>query len=149
MKLAQLNIASARYPLDAPEIHEFTDNLERINGLAEQSPGFVWRLKDESGDATHIRLFDDPDLLVNMSVWDNLPSLTDFMYRTAHRDFMRKRRERFHSLSEHTHVLWWIADNHRPTLEEAAERLQYLRDHQATPFAFTLKNSFTAADIPG
>lgn len=91
MKLAQLNIALAKYPLDAPEIKEFVDNLELVNGIAESSEGFVWRLKDESGDATNIQAFDDPNMIVNMSVWDSVDSLKNFMFRTHHRDFMRRK----------------------------------------------------------
>ncbi|ROO57558.1 uncharacterized protein DUF3291 [Vibrio crassostreae] len=123
MKLAQLNIALAKYPLDAPEIKEFVDNLELVNGIAESSEGFVWRLKDESGDATNIQAFDDPNMIVNMSVWDSVDSLKNFMFRTHHRDFMRRKGDWFHRLPEDTYVLWWIEEDHIPTLEEAIERL--------------------------
>tara|TARA_B100001063_G_scaffold239139_1_gene262307 strand:- start:2571 stop:2885 length:315 start_codon:yes stop_codon:yes gene_type:complete len=84
MKLAQLNIALAKYPLDAPEIKDFVDNLDLINGVAENSAGFVWRLKDESGDATNIKLFDDPNMIINMSVWESVEDLKNFMFRTHH-----------------------------------------------------------------
>lgn len=110
MKLAQLNIALAKYPLDAPEIKEFGDNLELVNGIAESSEGFVWRLKDESGDATNIQAFDDPNMIVNMSVWDSVDSLKNFMFRTHHRDFMRRKGDWFHRLPEDTYVLWWIEE---------------------------------------
>lgn len=86
MKLAQLNIALAKYPLDAPEIKEFVDNLDLVNGIAEESIGFVWRLKDDSGDATSIKLFEDPNMIVNMSVWESTDALKNFMFRTDHRD---------------------------------------------------------------
>ncbi len=108
MKLAQLNIALAKYPLDAPEIKEFVDNLDLVNGIAEESEGFIWRLKDDSGDATSIKLFDDPNMIVNMSVWENTDSLKNFMFRTGHRDFMRRKSEWFHRLAEDTYVLWWV-----------------------------------------
>ena len=81
MHLAQLNIARAKYSLDAPEIKDFVDNLDVVNATAEQSEGFVWRLKDESGDATSIQAFDDASLLINMSVWTSPDSLKDFMVR--------------------------------------------------------------------
>ena len=128
MKLAQINIALAKYPLDAPEIKEFVDNLELVNGIAESSEGFVWRLKDESGDATNIQAFDDPNMIVNMSVWDSVDSLKNFMFRTHHRDFMRRKGDWFHRLPEDTYVLWWIEEDHIPTLEEAIERLEHLRE---------------------
>ncbi|MEZ8575517.1 DUF3291 domain-containing protein [Vibrio splendidus] len=148
MKLAQLNIALAKYPLDEPEIKEFVDNLELVNGIAESSEGFVWRLKDESGDATNIQAFDDPNMIVNMSVWDSVDSLKNFMFRTHHRDFMRRKGDWFHRLPEDTYVLWWIEEDHIPTLEEAIERLEHLREIGDTPYAFTFKTSFTASEVP-
>ncbi|MGF1850834.1 DUF3291 domain-containing protein [Vibrio satsumensis] len=148
MKLAQLNIALAKYPLDAPEIKEFVDNLELVNGIAESSEGFVWRLKDESGDATKIQAFDDPNMIVNMSVWDSVDSLKNFMFRTHHRDFMRRKGDWFHRLPEDTYVLWWIEEDHIPTLEEAIERLEHLREISDTPYAFTFKTNFTESEAP-
>lgn len=148
MKLAQLNIALAKYPLDAPEIKEFVDNLELVNGIAESSEGFVWRLKDESGDATNIQAFDDPNMIVNMSVWDSVGSLKNFMFRTHHRDFMRRKGDWFHRLPEDTYVLWWIEEDHIPTLEEAIERLEHLRETGDTPYAFTFKTNFTESEAP-
>lgn len=148
MKLAQLNIALAKYPLDAPEIKEFVDNLELVNGIAESSEGFVWRLKDESGDATNIQAFDDPNMIVNMSVWDSVDSLKNFMFRTHHRDFMRRKGDWFHRLPEDTYVLWWIEEDHIPTLEEAIERLEHLREVGDTPYAFTFKTNFTESEAP-
>ncbi|MFA0222471.1 DUF3291 domain-containing protein [Vibrio splendidus] len=148
MKLAQLNIALAKYPLDTPEIKEFVDNLELVNGIAESSEGFVWRLKDESGDATNIQAFDDPNMIVNMSVWDSVDSLKNFMFRTHHRDFMRRKGDWFHRLPEDTYVLWWIEEDHIPTLEEAIERLEHLREIGDTPYAFTFKTNFTESEAP-
>ncbi|MGF1827415.1 DUF3291 domain-containing protein [Vibrio splendidus] len=148
MKLAQLNIALAKYPLDAPEIKEFVDNLELVNGIAESSEGFVWRLKDESGDATNIQAFDDPNMIVNMSVWDSVDSLKNFMFRTHHRDFMRRKGDWFHRLPEDTYVLWWIEEDHIPTLEEAIERLEHLREIGDSPYAFTFKTNFTESEAP-
>ena len=148
MKLAQLNIALAKYPLDAPEIKEFVDNLELVNGIAESSEGFVWRLKDESGDATNIQAFDDPNMIVNMSVWYSVDSLKNFMFRTHHRDFMRRKGDWFHRLPEDTYVLWWIEEDHIPTLEEAIERLEHLREIGDTPYAFTFKTNFTESEAP-
>ncbi|PMG44831.1 hypothetical protein BCU90_20080 [Vibrio lentus] len=142
MKLAQLNIALAKYALDAPEIKDFVDNLDLVNGIAESSGGFVWRLKDESGDATNIKAFDDPNMIVNMSVWDSVDSLKNFMFRTHHRDFMRRKNEWFHRLAEDTYVLWWVEDDHIPSLDEAIERLDHLREVGDTPYAFTFKTNF-------
>lgn len=146
MQLAQLNIAQAKYPLDAPEIKDFVDNLDMVNAIAEQSDGFRWRLIDESGDATSIEAFDNPNILVNMSVWSSIDALKNFMFRTHHRDFMRRKGEWFEPIALDSYVLWWIEDNHIPTIEEAKERLEYLRKNSDSPYAFTFKSNFSAQE---
>ncbi|MBD8511382.1 DUF3291 domain-containing protein [Photobacterium sp. WH24] len=146
MKLAQLNIALAKYPMDAPEIKDFADNLDPVNAIAESSEGFIWRLQDESGDATSIQAFDAPNMLINMSVWESVDTLKNFMFRTHHRDFMRRKAEWFHRSAEDTYVLWWVEDDHIPTIAEAKERLDYLRNKGDSPFAFTFKSNFTPDD---
>lgn len=144
MQLAQLNIAKTRFPLDAPEIKDFVDNLDKVNAIAESSDGFVWRLKDEAGNATNIKVFDDPDLLVNMSVWTSPQALKDFMFKTLHRDFMRRKNEWFYPPKSNTYVLWWVEDGHIPTVEEAIERLSLLREKGESPEAFSFKSNFPA-----
>ncbi|WP_144207581.1 DUF3291 domain-containing protein [Shewanella donghaensis] len=147
MKLAQLNVALAKYPLDGPELKDFMDNLDSVNAIAEGSAGFVWRLQDESGDATSIQVFDDPNMIVNMSVWQSVDSLKDFMFRTHHKDFMKRKGEWFVRLPEETYVLWWIEDDHIPNLEEALARLSYLRKNDNSPYAFNFKANFTVEDL--
>jgi heme-degrading monooxygenase HmoA len=147
MHLAQLNIAKAKYSLDAPEIKEFVDNLEPVNNLAESSEGFIWRLKDEHGDATNIHAFSDPDVIVNMSVWDSTDALKNFMFRTHHRNFLRRKKEWFHTIPEDSYVLWWVPKGHVPTIEEAIDKLDFLRSNGDTPYAFTFKSNFTASEF--
>ena len=147
MHLAQLNIAKAKYSLEAAEIKEFVDNLEPVNNLAESSEGFLWRLKDESGDATHIKAFSDPDLIVNMSVWDSPDALKNFMFRTNHRNFLRRKKEWFHNIPQDSYVLWWVPVGHIPTIEEAVIKLEFLRNNGDTPNAFTFKSNFTASEF--
>lgn len=143
MQLAQLNIALAKYPMEAPQISDFVDNLDCVNATAESSPGFVWRLKDDTGSATSIQAFDDPNMLVNMSVWLNIDSLKDFMFRTHHKDFMRRKSEWFHKIPQASYVLWWVNDNHIPTLEEGLSKLEHLRQHDETEDAFSFKKCFS------
>lgn len=142
MHLAQLNIATAKYALEQPEIADFVNNLDKVNELAENSDGFVWRLKDETGNATEIAATDDPNLLVNMSVWTDPEALKNFMFRTIHRDFMRRKKEWFHPEAMDTYVLWWIEEGHQPSVEEAMARLEHLREHGDTPYAFTFKSNY-------
>jgi hypothetical protein len=147
MHLAQLNIAKAKYSLEAPEIKEFVDNLEPVNNIADASGGFVWRLKDESGDATDIQAFSDPDIIVNMSVWESTDALKNFMFRTDHRNFLRRKKEWFDNIPEDSYVLWWVPIGHIPTIEEAVQKLDYLRNHGETPNAFTFKSNFSATEF--
>jgi len=147
MHLAQLNIAQAKYPLDAPEIKDFIDNLDPVNALAEQSEGFIWRLKDEAGDATGIQAFSDPNIIVNMSTWQSVDSLKDFMFRTHHKDFLRRKKEWFHKLPEDSYALWWIPIGYTPTVEEAIARLTHLRNHGESAYAFSFKSDYSPADV--
>lgn len=139
MHLAQLNIAKAKYDLDAPQIKEFVDNLEPVNSIAEQCDGFIWRLQDENGDATNIKAFSDPKMIVNMSVWASVNALKNFMFKTHHRDFLRRKTEWFENTSEHNYVLWWVPEGHTPSLEEALEKLTLLREHGESDQAFSFK----------
>lgn len=142
-QLAQLNIATLLAPLASPQLYDFAANLERINALAEAAPGFVWRLKDEAGDATAFRPFGD-DVIVNMSVWQDIDTLADFAYRSEHVDFFRRRREWFARMDTPAQVLWWVPHGHRPTLAEAADRLAQLAKHGPGPAAFTFARRFDA-----
>jgi len=147
-RLAQLNIASMKAPLESPVMADFVGNLERINALAECSPGFVWRLKDEEGDATAVRAFGD-NVLVNMSVWEDVASLAQYAFKSAHVEIMRRRNEWFERLDRAYMVLWWVDHDHIPTLAEAAERLAYLQKSGPTAHAFVFKNAFPAPDGQG
>jgi hypothetical protein len=144
--LAQLNIAVMKAPLDSPLLADFVANLEPINALAESSPGFIWRLKDEDGDATAIRPFGD-DTLVNVSVWQDVESLRDFAYNSGHVDMMRRRREWFDRQTEATAVLWWVPAGHLPTVNEAQQRLAHLRQFGPSPEAFTFREAFPAPNL--
>lgn len=141
-QLAQLNIATMKDALDSPLMAEFVANLDRINALAEQSPGFVWRLKDETeGDATTIRPFGE-QVLVNLSVWSDLDALSNFAFRSAHVDILRRRREWFSAMKDAYAVLWWIPAGHLPGVSEAAARLELLRQRGAHADAFSFRQPF-------
>lgn len=147
MHLAQLNIAQAKYDLDTVEMKDFVDNLEPINNLAESSDGFVWRLKDETGDATSIQAFSDPNMIVNMSTWSSIDELKNFMFRTHHRDFLNRKKEWFNKLSEDSYVLWWVPLGYQPTIDEALERLSHLRTNGESAYAFSFKSNFQPGDL--
>ena len=134
MHLAELNVGKLRYPTSDPRMAEFMDNLDRVNALAERSPGFVWRLKGDNNNATDFRIGDD--MAVNLSVWEDAQSLENYVFKTVHAQFYRKR-EAWFSLMEKPHmVLWWVAQGHRPSLDEAYETLRDYQDNGASDRAF-------------
>lgn len=141
-QLAQLNIARLRFDIDDPEVQDFVDGLDRVNALAEASPGFVWRLQDEAGNATSVRMYDDPSIIVNMSVWASLDALLAFVRSTDHLSFLKRRREWFERPADPYAALWWVPDGHQPTVAEAQQRLEHLREHGATPRAFSFADTF-------
>ena len=143
--LAQINIGRIVAPTDSPVLKDFMDNLDRINALAEAQPGFVWRLVGDGNDATDIQAFDDPMMLLNMSVWETPEQLAAFVYRTAHRDFMRRRREWFQPTETYM-ALWWIPVGHRPTPAEGIARVDLIAKMGPTPEAFTFRQPFPAPD---
>lgn len=145
-EIAQMNVGIVKGPMDSPIMAEFAANLDRINALADRSPGFVWRLQTAEGNATAIRPFADESLLVNMSVWRDLESLSEYAYRSAHAEILRRRREWFERMSEAYLVLWWIPAGHRPSVEEGVAKLEWLRAHGPTPEAFTFRRAFPPPD---
>ncbi len=149
MHLAQLNVGRLRAPIDDPLIDDFRNNLEAVNALAEVSPGYVWRLQDDNGDATGIKAFDDDLEILNLTVWESVDALADFTYRSGHVDFLRRRREFFEAPSLPILCLWWTPEGTIPTVEEALLRLEHLRAHGPTPTAFTFRQRFEPADVEG
>ncbi|MFF7972185.1 DUF3291 domain-containing protein [Streptomyces sp. NPDC007905] len=145
-ELAQVNIARLKFPLDSPQLKDFVDALDPVNAVADASDGFVWRLQNDSGNATDIAVFGDEWLIVNMSVWRDVDALTAFMYQGLHRELLSRRRDWFERLAEAVTTLWWVPAGHRPTVAEAEERLLHLRAHGPTPYAFTLRTLFPAQE---
>jgi hypothetical protein len=134
--LAQLNIGRFRHPLDDPRMADFVKNLDLVNGLAERSRGFIWRLKDESGNATNFRPFDDPRMAVNLSVWESVEALESYVWQTVHKRFYGRRQEWFDKLEGPHLVMWWVPIGHQPTVTEAKERLELLAAQGPTDKAF-------------
>lgn len=147
--IAQLNVARMRAPIDDPLMADFVAQLETINALADRSPGFVWRLQTEDGDATGIRAFGDEPMLVNMSVWESVEALHAYVYRSAHLGVMRDRRRWFDPMAEPHLVLWWVRAGELPSVEEAVRRLRRLTDDGPGPRAFTFGKRFPPPGEPG
>jgi hypothetical protein len=139
--LAQLNIAVLKAPLDSPILADFVANLDRINALAESSEGFIWRLKSDDNNATSFRPLDE-HTIVNMSVWQDIESLNEYVYKSAHTEIMRRRKEWFERMADAFMVLWWVPQGHIPTMDEALKKLELLRQHGPSPEAFTFRSTF-------
>jgi hypothetical protein len=145
LHLAQVNIAHANAPLDDPVMAGFVARLDEINALADESPGFVWRLQgDEGGNATYLRPFEDANIIVNMSVWETIEHLQQYVYRSAHTELIRQRQAWFKKSAGVYAALWWVPIGHHPRVDEAKMRLEHLEQHGPTPFAFTFQKRFTA-----
>ena len=140
--LAQANIAWMRAPIEHPSMESFRVQLESINRLADQSPGFVWRLQTDAGDATGIRAFEDERILFNMSVWGSVRALHAYTYRSAHADVLRARRTWFEAPSGPGLVLWWIPAGSLPTVDEAKAKLRLLAERGPSERAFTFRQVF-------
>lgn len=137
-QLAQINIAKLLKPIGDPQIADFVNQLDEINALAEKHHGFVWRLKDdESNDATSINPFDEPDMIVNMSVWDDVDSLKSYVYNSDHVKVFVRKKEWFERPTKAHMALWWIEKGKLPTVQEGKDRIEYLQKHGISDYAFT------------
>lgn len=140
--IAQVNIGRVKAPLEDPVMQGFVARLDEINALADQSPGFVWRLQTAEGNATYLRPYDDDRILLNMSVWATFEALKHYVYRTAHAALLQQRQAWFERFAGSYLALWWVPAGHLPGIDEAKQRLAYLDAHGPTEFAFTFKAFF-------
>jgi hypothetical protein len=146
-QLAQVNIARMLAPLSDPLMAGFVAQLDTINALADGSPGFLWRLQTEERNATTLRPYEDDLILVNLSLWASLSDLLVFVYKSQHRSVLQQRRQWFERFEGPYLALWWVPSGHVPSVEEAKERLAYLRAHGETPYAFSFKKPFQAPEV--
>ena len=144
--LAQINVGRLVAPQGDPRVQPFFDALDRVNALADGSPGFVWRLQDDGGNATAIQVTPDPLFILNMSVWTGPEPLFDFVYRSAHTPEMGRRREYFERFEGAYMALWWIAAGTIPTINDGLSRLWYLDRYGPSRHAFTFKARFPQPD---
>ncbi len=145
--LAQINIARLVAPIDDPKIADFVAQLDPINALAERSPGFVWRLKSDAGNATGVAYNDDPFVIVNMSLWESVEALRDYAYTSKHIEVFRDRAKWFEKMEKPHYCLWWIPAGHIPIVAEGRERLEHYQQHGATPRAFWFSRQFPAPSV--
>jgi hypothetical protein len=140
MHIAEVNIARMKMPLESPDMAAFVARLDEINALADRSPGFVWRLQGDDGNSTYIRPYEDDRILFNLSVWETVEALKDYVYRTAHAELLRDRRNWFEHFAGSSLAMWWVPPGTIPTIEEAKLRLAHLEAHGPSEYAFTFKS---------
>lgn len=145
--LAQANIGRMLAPIDSEIMSGFANRLDEINALAEASPGFIWRLQTEEGDATALRVFDDDMLIINMSVWESIDALHQYVYYSDHAELFRQRTHWFEKMDTMHMVLWWIPAGHIPTTDEMKAKLDHINAHGPTPRAFTFKQRFSIEEM--
>jgi len=142
--LAQVNVARAKAPLTDPLMQGFVEQLDHINQLADNSPGFVWRLQTEAGDATAVQLYEDPLIIVNLSVWESLEALEAYVYSGEHLTVLKSRKSWFEKFDGPMLALWWVPAGHKPTPEAARAALDKLSQDGPTPEVFTFAKRFPA-----
>jgi hypothetical protein len=142
--LAQINIGRLVAPIDDPKIAEFVAQLHAINALADAAPGFVWRLQSSSGNATDIPFNDDPSVMVNMSVWESLESLRNYVYRSDHMRVLRDRAKWFEKMDKPHYCLWWVPAGHLPSVAEGRERVEHYQRCGSTEYSFWFSQHFPA-----
>jgi Domain of unknown function (DUF3291). len=145
-QVAQLNVARAVAPLQDAPMADFMARLDAVNALAERSPGFVWRLKGASGNATDLKVGDDALVIVNLTLWESPDDLFNFTYRSDHKTVFARRFEWFERSKGPNVVLWWQPTGTIPTIDDAMRRLSLLADTGPTPEAFTFKHLFPLPD---
>jgi hypothetical protein len=144
---AELNVARLIHPLDAPQNAEFVSVLAAVNAIAEVSPGFVWRLiADDGRSASYVAAYDDPQLIINLTVWTDPESLRHFTYRSGHGAYFRRRREWFEEPTQPQMVCWWIPEGTVPSVEDAVQRLAVLRAEGPSSQGFLFTDTYPRPD---
>jgi len=138
--IAAYNIARSKFPMNDPRMDGFNDALDQVNAEAESSKGFVWRLQDDSGNATNINIYDDPHMLVNLSLWESVEDLKAYIYNGDHLAIFQRKKEWFQTMKEAHMVLWWVKQGNLPRAEEAKKKLEYFIQNGPSQEAFGFRN---------
>ena len=139
MHLAELNVGRLLAPTDDPRVAGFMEALDKVNGLGKRMPGFVWMMEGSGAPGTgntEAKLEGDAQFISNLTVWEDVASLEQFVWNTVHRTFFQRRAEWFEVLGKMHFVMWWLPAGHQPTLDEALERLEHLRKTGDSDHAF-------------
>jgi hypothetical protein len=86
-----------------------------------------------------LRHYDDPFMLINMSVWESVDHLSRYVYHSQHLSVLKDRKRWFGKMDGPHLALWWIPAGHIPSVDEAKCRLAYMRERGASAVAFTFE----------
>ena len=139
MLLAQFNIATIKYPLDDPRMKEFVDNIDLVHRIAERIGGLVKRLSDDSGTALNMRVYNDPRIVPNLTIWKDVASLETFVWKTLHKKFFDKREQWFDVSAKPKNVMWFCQPDYNPQMSDGVERLDYMIANGPSDYAFDWK----------
>lgn len=145
--LAQINIAKAIAPIDSEIMQGFVNQIAAINQLAEQSKGYIWRLEGAYENALAIQAFEDSNMLINMSMWQDLQSFTDFVYKSAHKQLIKDKHQWFEKPTKPIFAMWWQKAGTYPTVEDGKNKLHHLEEHGVSETAFTMRKHFAPPEF--
>jgi hypothetical protein len=143
--IAHTNIGVLRSSINSLLLSDYASAFDEINSLADASEGHVWRYIADARDNSQ-RFFEDPNMLINISVWKTIDSLKVFTYKTIHGEYYARRKKWFKDwnlrLEAHHMALWWVPAYHKPSIQEAVARAQSLSQKGPSSFAFDFKSPF-------
>ena len=145
LHLAEVNIAKRLAPMDDPIMQDFVNNVDKMNAIADAAEGFIWRMKDEDKELG-AKIFQDDELLINMSVWKDLESLFNYTYKSRHIEVFKRKKEWFSKMKMMHMAFWYVPEGYEPTFQDAKDRLDYLNMYGDTPYAFSFKSKFSTED---
>lgn len=158
-RLAFYTVSLLHEPVGHARVQGFIDRAPGVYAAADASIGFHSRsirdfttYKHSWGEIVIPKCY--PPLApadqyaTTLSLWDDLESVAAFAYKGAHGEALANKKEWFQSLGVPTYVAWWVAADHQPTWQEAADRLDHLHMNGASAFAFNMRTPHDANGNP-
>jgi hypothetical protein len=105
--------------------------------------GFVWAAGTSFyEDENVVRIFNNPAIVLNLSVWRDLDALKTFVYAGNHLIALRNSKTWFKKLDSRVYALWWIKAGDLPTIELAKVKLDLINAIGPSPDAFDFSIRF-------
>lgn len=157
-RLAFMTYGELLAPFGDELVQPFVDRVPAVYDAASATPGFIDRSHRNLGDYSHSwgeivspRCWGgvaSRTTAATLSIWEDLESVTAFAYHGHHGEAMKHRNDWFTHPGLPEHVGWWIDENEPVTFELAAARMDHLFDNGSSPFAFSLRQPFSADGQP-